>query len=153
MQCQKAKKNPNYSWNLTNEEKKFELNITPTQLLDKRNASPKGPEKLSAQFNEVLKINIDLVKTIKDNDRQLVNKREKIWRAGNFCCVICNFDHQEHEAMQLHPTQTNIFDVEILGIVVKDQRKQQKKEATSSRANSCNARFRRKTSRFQFDSR
>ena len=44
--------------------------------------------------------------------------------------LSCNFDHQEHKAkiLRLHPTQINIFDVEILGIVVKDQRKQQKKE-------------------------
>ena len=76
--------------------------------------------KLSAQFNEVLEINIDLVKTIKNNEGQLGVSIEKIWREGDFCRVICNFDHQEHEAkiLRLHPTQIDIFDVEILGMVV-----------------------------------
>ena len=76
--------------------------------------------KLSAQFNEVLEINIDLVKTIKNNEGKLGGNFEKIWREGDFCRVICDFDNQEHEAkiLRLHPTHINIIDVEILGMVV-----------------------------------
>ena len=44
--------------------KKAEMNVTPTNPLAA--VGQKDFVKLPAQFNEVLKINIDLVKTIKD---------------------------------------------------------------------------------------